>query len=71
MFCDCVREQLGRPVDLDELLGRQVLDPLATALPVVSLAALVATDSPEDGGLGPAAREVAGRFTARGGFRAD
>jgi hypothetical protein len=30
MFCDCVREQLDRPVDLDELLGRQVLDPLAT-----------------------------------------
>jgi transcriptional regulator with XRE-family HTH domain len=37
------------------------------ALPVVSLAALLATDSPADGGLGPAAREVAGRFTARGG----
>jgi hypothetical protein len=37
------------------------------ALPVVSLAALLATDSPDDGGLGPAAREVAGRFTARGG----
>jgi transcriptional regulator with XRE-family HTH domain len=120
-------EQLGRPVDLDELLGRQVLDLLATvcaaategldvvvgadpdsdpvwalgicgvravlrsgpvrpatrvvhpehpkfnggAVPVVSLAALPATDSPDDGGLGPAAREAAGRFTARGGFRAD
>jgi hypothetical protein len=41
------------------------------AVPVVSLAALPATDSPDDGGLGPAAREAAGRFTARGGFRAD
>jgi transcriptional regulator with XRE-family HTH domain len=109
-------EQLGRPVDLDELLGRQVLDLLATvcaaaaegldvvvggevaavlqgvplrtrhlvihlreevhpehpkfnggAVPVVSLTALLATDSADDGGLGPAAREVTGRFTARGG----
>jgi hypothetical protein len=37
------------------------------AVPVVSLTALLATDSADDGGLGPAAREVTGRFTARGG----